>query len=248
MVLKGAPLAFSVYPSPALRPMADIDVLVEPHRAADATAVLAGSGWIPSRAVEPDVLASLHGVGWRKRPGALDLHWYLLHESCWPGADAALWRRARPIVIAGYTTLAPSPADQLLHTCVRDGSRGPRCACRCSATSRPRLEWRPSGSSSVLAHGIWPRECWCRGAVRAARRAGKSSPRWPARTMSDWSQGIIPSSPQAAADRAEVTRLGFRQPDSAGMSWSTAGWQCIQIPIRILRSPPLVWELDRMSQ
>ncbi len=119
MLLKGAALGRTVYEVSALRPIGDVDVLVPPARAAAARAALADLGWRPLRQVgERDVMLC-HGVDLRSGPyGALDIHWYLLHECCWPGADAGLWARARAIGSGGDTTLVLGPADQLLHTCV----------------------------------------------------------------------------------------------------------------------------------
>jgi hypothetical protein len=75
--------------------------------------------------------------------GALDVHWYLLHECCWPGADRALWRRARPLDESADGILVPAPADQLLHACIHG------------------LHWS-------LVHGGY----WVADAVQIIRRAG----------------------------------------------------------------------------
>ena len=47
LVLKGAALAHLVYPSPTLRPMCDVDLLVPPHLADEAWSVLRRDGFLP---------------------------------------------------------------------------------------------------------------------------------------------------------------------------------------------------------
>src|SRR6202030_1580819 len=52
LLLKGAGLAYTLYPSPHLRPRADVDVLLPPGALARAARTLAAGGWM--RAAEPD--------------------------------------------------------------------------------------------------------------------------------------------------------------------------------------------------
>jgi hypothetical protein len=118
IVLKGAALAHTVYETPALRLIGDIDILVRPHDAAAARAILDRLGWRPSRHVADRDLLLCHGVGLHRGHGAVDLHWYLLPECCWPSADRALWTRTADARLSGIRTQVLSAADQLLHTCV----------------------------------------------------------------------------------------------------------------------------------
>jgi|KBSMisStaDraftv2_1062788.scaffolds.fasta_scaffold37288_3 hypothetical protein len=119
MLLKGAVLASPPYNEPGLRPIGDVDVLVEPVHARDATRVLEESGWLAWRRHSDQDLLLAHGLDLRKPPaGALDVHWYLLAECCWEGADLGVWRRALTMTSVTSTTVVPSPADLLLHICV----------------------------------------------------------------------------------------------------------------------------------
>jgi hypothetical protein len=112
IVLKGAALAYTVYDTPALRPIGDIDILVRPDDAAAAREILDRIGWRPSRhAAERDLLLC-HGVGLHRGHGAVDLHWYLLPECCWPSADRALWTRTADARLPGIRTHVLSAADQ----------------------------------------------------------------------------------------------------------------------------------------
>ena len=123
MLLKGAALAQHIYKEPGLRPIGDVDVLVELTHARSATRILEERGWVAWRGYSERDFLLAHGLDLRKPPdGALDVHWYLLAECCWPGVDDGIWRRARPVLSAGSTVsstvLMPAPEDLLLHACV----------------------------------------------------------------------------------------------------------------------------------
>src|SRR6187401_662233 len=119
MLLKGAVLASPLYNEPGLRPIGDVDVLVEPDRAREATRILEESGWLAWRRHSDRDLLLAHGLDLRKPPhGALDLHWYLLTECCWESADRGVWQRAKPMTSVTSTTVVPAPEDLLVHACV----------------------------------------------------------------------------------------------------------------------------------
>jgi hypothetical protein len=117
VVLKGAALAHTVYETPALRPIGDIDILVHPADAAAAREILDRLGWRPFRHVAEQDLLLCHGLGLHRGHGAIDLHWYLLPECCWPSADRALWTRTADLRLSGVRAQVLSPADQVLHAC-----------------------------------------------------------------------------------------------------------------------------------
>jgi len=109
MLLKGAVLASPLYNEPGLRPIGDVDVLVEPDRAREATRILEESGWLTWRRHSDRDLLLAHGLDLRKPPaGALDVHWYLLAENCWEGADLGMWKRALPTTSYVAAGLPPS--------------------------------------------------------------------------------------------------------------------------------------------
>jgi hypothetical protein len=119
LLLKGAALTHGVYDVPGLRPIGDVDLLVEPVHAAAALGVLSGIGWQPQRRIDHRDRLLAHSLNLYKPPhGSLDVHWYVLSECCWPDADRGFWRRARPLPSAGPAALTLSPADQLLHICL----------------------------------------------------------------------------------------------------------------------------------
>jgi hypothetical protein len=121
LVLKGVAMVVLYYRELGVRPMSDFDILVRPEDARRAIHVLESTGW--SRRHGPpftDGFFTVH-YGWpfRHPNGAeLDLHWYLLDQSCAPGADADLWQAARPAEVEGSPVRVLNPTDQLLHVCV----------------------------------------------------------------------------------------------------------------------------------
>jgi hypothetical protein len=122
ILLKGVPLVLQCYPEVGLRPMEDVDVLVEPERAADAVAALEQAGWpCASTRGRPWEQAygeqMLHQVNCMSAGGfALDLHWryvpWIARDGS--GQDPGLWARARPLDVVGHHALSPSPEDLLL--------------------------------------------------------------------------------------------------------------------------------------
>lgn len=114
IVLKGAAVSELIYPSPALRPKADIDVWLRPADLPRAAALFRERGWRQFEAEgleNPQHLPALvrgdsHPVELHRR---LLLPYFAL-------PDAQLWARSAPATLAGIETRALSDADGLLHT------------------------------------------------------------------------------------------------------------------------------------
>ena len=51
------------------------------------------------------------------RAQRIDLHWHLLPDSCWPGADDEFWERAATTALHGVRVSVLDATDQLFHTC-----------------------------------------------------------------------------------------------------------------------------------
>lgn len=121
LLLKGLPLAFTVYPGPGARPMDDVDVLVPFTEGARAAQMLLDSGWralsaIPSGAPGDMAWRALHGAGFASPDGLqIDLHWNALEECGAPKADASFWERAVPFATGPLRSRQLCPADTLLH-------------------------------------------------------------------------------------------------------------------------------------
>ena len=124
MLLKGAPLVLTVYRNHALRPMADIDVLVPIEHLSRAIEVLQGTGWRPFGPTSSDSFRYRHAlclIDAAERE--IDLHWHCLFELSGPGNDDFLWSTAQPLAFNGVATLAPDPTRHLIIT-ILHGLRG----------------------------------------------------------------------------------------------------------------------------
>jgi hypothetical protein len=121
LVLKGVAMVALYYRELGVRPMSDFDILVRPQTVRGVIEVLQSQRW--SRRGGPSFTDGFFTVhyGWPFRhPNGveLDLHWYLLDQSCAPAADADLWSAARAVEVEGSPIRVLSPGDQLLHVCV----------------------------------------------------------------------------------------------------------------------------------
>ena len=123
IVLKGAHLAALVYPDPALRPMADIDLLVRPEHLSRCDQVLCELGYGPSRRpwIERDFTRVHHHLPPYGKPGAspLEIHWSIAQPtSPFQVQVEHLWQNALPSEMAGIPALILSPEHFLLHLCI----------------------------------------------------------------------------------------------------------------------------------
>jgi hypothetical protein len=119
--LKGPALAETVYPDPALRPFADLDVLVrrEDRRRADAALLALGCERVAD-AHSWDFDIDYDGATvYRTADGVhVDLHWALLTEPryAWNREEErAVWDRAVALTVAGEATLGLAREDLVLY-------------------------------------------------------------------------------------------------------------------------------------
>ena len=125
MLLKGAAIAHTVYGSFQERPMGDLDLLVEPHRARDAQEVALRSGWVlaeglPSSAESHRLYAGHHHLppldDARRTGIKLELHTALFPAGHPFGLLAeAVWARARATTARRRTVMVPDVVHHLLH-------------------------------------------------------------------------------------------------------------------------------------
>ena len=125
MVLKGAALAVLHYRDLGLRPMADFDLAVPASSALQAIEALRTLGWEPSLPISrpAEYIAVKQSVDFHSAGGGhFDLHWHVLWEGCYPGADDEFWSGAVPLRINQVQTKSLNATDQLLHVCVHGAS------------------------------------------------------------------------------------------------------------------------------
>jgi hypothetical protein len=123
MVTKGIPLALDYYEKPGLRPMADIDMVVDADRAAAAMRLLEAGGWQPTQpnmiAKSGYLIAARNAAAFRGQSGVeLDLHWHLLHESMTADSARRFWDGAVPILVGGVSALRPGATHMLMHVMI----------------------------------------------------------------------------------------------------------------------------------
>jgi hypothetical protein len=155
MVLKGVPLALRYYGDPGLRPMSDFDLLVPTRDADRALARLRAGGWKPTEPIR--IHLADRTIDTRVYPGVglvdgegqeCDLHWHVLHDCCFDGADESIWRHAETLSIHDRSFLAPDATDLLMHVCVHGATYNPMPPVRWIAdaamilrTAGDRVDW-----------------------------------------------------------------------------------------------------------
>lgn len=124
LLLKGMALSILHYRDMALRPMSDLDILVPEERAPEIVRRLLTEGWtfdsfLPSALTNRYFYRHTHAISFTHPDfGALDLHWHVLAEATFRGADQPFWSGSVPLTAKTIQTRALNPTDQLLHACV----------------------------------------------------------------------------------------------------------------------------------
>ena len=123
LALKGLALGASVYDSPGLRTVSDLDILVPGKDLFRAMEALKRQGLRagPGEPSGPADLRGNHAVVFyppRRHELSIDLHWHVLASARGDEDDAPFWSAARPLMIGDTPTLSLCPEDQLLHALV----------------------------------------------------------------------------------------------------------------------------------
>jgi len=117
IILKGAHLAENIYHDIALRPMSDIDLLVQSGDVPKASETLISLGYSGTQRASA---CAIHLDPFTK-PGHVDIevHHHIVDPVQMKHVDlAGLWQRAQSIRAGGVDTLALSPEDLLLQLCL----------------------------------------------------------------------------------------------------------------------------------
>lgn len=117
MILGDIASAWSLYEERFARPVRELTLLVRSQRSSDAATLLRKNGWKPKTGlpnVDPEFLPGQSFVS-DTEDFQVELRWHVLSSCCYPGADDAFWRRARPLALKGCRTLVLDPADLLLY-------------------------------------------------------------------------------------------------------------------------------------
>jgi hypothetical protein len=122
MLLKGVYLAGFLYEEPALRSMADIDIMVPRARLAEAERIFLARGYgpVPRPDLEAFCTWSNHLAALEKPDAeAIEVHYDIERPTSPFRIDTeALWARARTVRVNGVQAWALSDEDLLLHLCM----------------------------------------------------------------------------------------------------------------------------------
>jgi hypothetical protein len=122
VVLKGALLAYTVYPNPGARVRTDTDILVPRDQVDSAVAVLKRLGYKTTYTVTGMVNPTQHMWVFRgERPAHIvDLHWSLSHHPAFDGLLSFDSLRANAIPVAGPCpgAIGLCAEDAVLHACI----------------------------------------------------------------------------------------------------------------------------------
>jgi hypothetical protein len=114
--LKGTVLAEALYGNPALRMVADMDILVHPGDISKAGSLLAKLGYEQTMPDRPRN-HPFHEEPYCKKasfPILLELHWDLDNRELVAFPEQEIWHRARQLQLEGVSTRVLSPEDNLL--------------------------------------------------------------------------------------------------------------------------------------
>ena len=118
VLFKGIAISLKYHGNIAIRPMADIDVLVRREHLPQAEQVLRQYGY---RYINPEEKKStdVHAHQYiNADSSSFDLHWYSLYESPHTGIDDGIWERAEFLDWDGLVVKVMSPEDLLLTSMV----------------------------------------------------------------------------------------------------------------------------------
>ena len=124
IVLKGAALIETVYGNPSLRPMGDVDLLVQRRNVAATRRVLDGLGYEARRSeTHPGAVTEYENEVAFCKAGKIDtwvdVHWGLFDSPYYQDRIAMdwFWETARPAPIADVPALVLGPEALLIHLC-----------------------------------------------------------------------------------------------------------------------------------
>lgn len=119
MLIKGAALIADYYHNHRLRPMYDVDVLIHLEQVETAINTITKLGLEVVIPLPYHRIPLIHGTSFRKDNHIdFDLHWYLLEECCFPGADTPFWESAHSVEFLGESVKSLSPTVLLINVCI----------------------------------------------------------------------------------------------------------------------------------
>lgn len=118
LLFKGTALTLAYYKNPALRPMNDVDILIQKKHLNQVEAILLAHDF-HYRYAETEKLRYLHSYDYvNTKQHGLDVHWQALYENTAADIDEKIWQRARWIEWEGMSMPILSAEDLILTTLV----------------------------------------------------------------------------------------------------------------------------------
>ncbi len=119
LLLKGAAITLQYYQDYGIRPMGDIDILVDRANVAAAVKIIEENSWTKKIDIElKEAMRTWHSIDFSNKLGyGFDLHWYTMHQCCWETIDADIWDHAREVNYQGLLVYVCDPADMILQAC-----------------------------------------------------------------------------------------------------------------------------------
>ena len=118
LITKGVPLALAYYRNLALRPMADVDVVVPEPFLEKALGILKAQGW-RGPWPELEVRRFRHAIGWVGPKGQeFDIHWRPMYESRADAAGDSFFSSSEALDFNGTLVRQPDPTHALFLTVV----------------------------------------------------------------------------------------------------------------------------------
>lgn len=150
MLLKGAALGIIYYPSAALRPMADIDLMIKPEDFAATIEILKARNWRTSGGNLSLLIEINHSCPFYDEENhELDVHWRLMRD-CWNAdKNETFWDFAVALRHDSLETKTLCATDQLFHACCHGARYNPLSPIRWIADavmilrrSADEIDWR----------------------------------------------------------------------------------------------------------
>ncbi len=145
MAIKGVPLGHLYYGNPALRPMADFDLVVPVEQVPVARRVLEDQGYKAWMPLNDETIRFRHAMCFGDaRDREFDLHWHISYDLCDNGADRWFWNGAEAFTVMGHELWAPDATRMLLHT-ILHGLRW---------NAEPPIRWIPDALMILRRPGV----------------------------------------------------------------------------------------------
>ncbi len=198
LILRGAALLLHYSRDCGLRPMNDVDILVQRETSQKAIALVTNLGSKPRFRLPETTLPAPEASSCAFEGGGglrFNLHWRLQLGCEPPRADSDFWRDARPVDIQGVSTSALSPTDQLLCVCVQGARWNPV----------PPFRWA-ADAVMILRNAAWEMD-WERFVVQARARRVVLPVRHTLRLLRDALDAPVPEYVFRRLLRLRVTRV-----------------------------------------